>query len=68
MSVPKKRRTKGSVGRRNSHSALKKNSLKKCSNCGQAVPQHQACPACGTYKGRDTKKKKAIKPETKKSK
>ena len=68
MSVPKKKRTKGSVGKRNSHSALKKIRLNKCPNCGQSVPAHQACSACGSYKGRDVKKKKVSKPKTKNSK
>ena len=52
MSVPTKRRTKSSVGRRRSHDALKKVTLGKCSQCGQAVKPHKACAFCGTYKGR----------------
>lgn len=65
MSVPKKKRTKGSVGRRNSHSALKKIKLNKCASCGQGVPSHQACTACGAYKGRELKKKKVAKSKAK---
>lgn len=60
MSVPKKRRTKSSVGKRNSHSALKKVKLNKCSKCGEAVQPHRACSTCGSYKGRE-----AIKIKTK---
>jgi large subunit ribosomal protein L32 len=26
--------------------------LKTCGSCGAAVPSHIACPACGTYNGR----------------
>ncbi len=66
MSVPKKKRTKGSIGKRNSHSALKSAKLNKCPNCGQNIPSHQACPSCGTYKGRDVKKKKTVKAKTSK--
>lgn len=68
MSVPKKKRTKGSIGKRNAHSALKSNQLNKCPNCGQNIVPHQACPDCGHYKGRDIKKKKITKTETKASK
>jgi len=63
MSVPKKRRTKSSVGSRRSHHALKKINLKKCPKCGRAVEPHRACSFCGTYKNKevikiDTKDKK----------
>lgn len=60
MSVPKKRRTKSSVGKRRSHHALKKTTLNKCSQCGKAVKPHKACAFCGTYKG-----KQVIKVKTK---
>jgi len=53
MSVPKKRRTKSSVGRRQSHHALKKTTLSKCPQCGRAVEPHKACSFCGTYKGKE---------------
>lgn len=63
MSVPKKRRTSSSVGRRRSHHALKEVTLNKCSQCGKAVKPHTACSFCGTYKG-----KQVIKPKTKQKK
>jgi large subunit ribosomal protein L32 len=58
MSVPKKRRTKSSVGRRRSHHSLSKLTLNKCSKCGKAVKPHTACSFCGAYKGRVVRKTK----------
>ncbi len=63
MSVPKKRRTRSSVGNRRSHHALKKINLLKCSKCGKDVLPHTACNFCGTYK---EKKVLEIKTKTKK--
>ena len=56
MSVPKKRRTKSSVGRRRSHHALKRLNLNTCPKCGEAVKPHHACALCGTYKSREVLK------------
>ncbi len=53
MSVPKKRRTSSSVGRRRSHHALKTVTLSKCPECGKAVEPHKACAFCGTYKKKE---------------
>jgi len=64
MSVPKKRRTSSSAGRRRSHHSLKEITLNKCSKCGKQVLPHKACSFCGTYKGRESVK---IKVKTKKS-
>ncbi|PLX22021.1 50S ribosomal protein L32 [Candidatus Parcubacteria bacterium] len=64
MSVPKKRRTSSSVGRRRSHHALKTVSLIKCSKCGKSVEPHKACSFCGTYREREIIK---IKEKTAKS-
>ena len=61
MSVPKKRRTKSSVGNRRSHHALKKITLNKCPQCGKATKPHKACEFCGTYKGKQIVKIKAKK-------
>lgn len=63
MSVPKKRRTKSSVGKRRSHHALSSIKLNKCAKCGRAVKPHQACSFCGTYKGKEILK---IKDKSKK--
>jgi len=65
MSVPKKRRTSSSVGRRRSHHGLKPLTLNKCPQCGKAVEPHKACSFCGYYKGREAVKIK-IKKEKKK--
>jgi len=68
MSVPKKRRTRGSVKRRQSHDSLKKQILAKCPQCDKAVKPHTACSFCGYYKGREVIKLKSKKLESKKSK
>ncbi len=60
MSVPKKRKTPGSVRQGRSHLALKKVVLSKCSKCGKAIKAHTACSFCGNYKN-----KEVIKPKTK---
>jgi len=64
MSVPKKRRTSSSAGRRRSHHALKEVALIKCSKCGKSVEPHKACSFCGTYRDREIIK---IKEKTTKS-
>jgi len=68
MSVPKKRRTRSSVKRRQSHDSLKKQILAKCQQCGKAVKSHTACLFCGYYKGKLALKVKSKKSESKKSK
>ena len=53
MSVPKKKRTPASAGRRRSHHALKSTVLVNCEKCGAQIVPHQVCSTCGTYKGRE---------------
>jgi len=53
MSVPKKRRTKSSVGQRRSHHALKPKTLNTCPKCSKTIEPHKTCSFCGTYKGRE---------------
>ncbi|MCK4553799.1 50S ribosomal protein L32 [Candidatus Parcubacteria bacterium] len=65
MSVPKKRRTKSSVGQRRSHHSLSSKKSAKCPKCGKAIQAHRACSFCGYYKGREVIK---IKSKTKKKK
>ena len=65
MSVPKKRRTSSSVGRRRAHHALNKLTLSKCPQCGKAIKPHTACEFCGTYKGKEVIKiKEKVKKES----
>jgi len=63
MTIQRKKHTKGAVGERRSHHALKKINLNKCPKCGKAVEPHKACLFCGNYKGREV-----IKIKTKKAK
>ena len=64
MSVPKKRRTPSSVGKRRSHHALNKTLLVACSKCGKPVEPHKACLFCGTYKGKEILKIKEKKTKS----
>ncbi len=66
MSVPKKKRTRGSKKRRASHFALKKTKTVLCSKCKRAKLPHQVCTFCGSYKGKDVIKSKLDKKEEKK--
>jgi len=59
MSVPKKKRTKSSVGKRRSHRSLQIKNLFKCPQCGKAIQPHRACSFCGFYKGREITKIKS---------
>ncbi|MBM3281463.1 MAG: 50S ribosomal protein L32 [Candidatus Harrisonbacteria bacterium] len=47
--VPVKHHSKGKVGRRRSHHALKKIKLAVCVKCGGPVLPHRACLQCGNY-------------------
>lgn len=53
MSVPKKRRTRSSAGKRRSHHSINKINLTKCPKCGQAIEPHKTCLFCGNYKNRE---------------
>jgi len=63
MSVPKKKKTSSKTKKGRSHDALAKKKLVKCPKCGTAIMPHQACPSCGSYKG-----KVIVKPKIKKKK
>lgn len=52
MASPKSRISRARRGMRRSHSAIKPQSLSKCSNCGAITLPHCLCTSCGWYKGR----------------
>jgi len=66
MSVPKKRGTRSSVKRRQSHDSLKDKMLTTCNQCGKSILPHTACNYCGFYKGKEVIKIKSKKSKTKK--
>jgi large subunit ribosomal protein L32 len=49
---PKKRIPRAAQGERRSHLALKPLNLVPCPQCKSPKPPHQACPHCGTFRGR----------------
>lgn len=53
MPVPKKKHSRSRQGsRRAENFRAYLPDLSKCPACGAPHPSHQACPSCGTYKGR----------------
>ncbi len=46
------RHTKGHTANRRSHHALTEVRFSKCADCGADHIRHQACQACGKYRGR----------------
>lgn len=50
--LPKKRKPKGRRNQRRAHIRVAVASVTKCSQCKNPVPNHTACPVCGTYRGR----------------
>ncbi len=62
MALPTKKNTKQSQRDRRSHHALSKKTSSSCSSCKQPTLPHQACAACGNYRGKqivDVKKRQA---------
>ncbi|HET8568468.1 MAG TPA: 50S ribosomal protein L32 [Candidatus Limnocylindria bacterium] len=49
---PKKRTPHAAQGDRRSHLRLVAKNLSACPQCRLPKPAHQACPNCGTYRGR----------------
>jgi large subunit ribosomal protein L32 len=67
MPNPKRRHSKQRTAKRRSHDFLTAQSLSECPNCHERKLPHQACPKCGTYKGRNvlaiaTKEQKSYPP------
>jgi large subunit ribosomal protein L32 len=53
MAVPKRRQSRTRGKKRRSHDALALASPVTCPECGEPRMPHRACPACGSYKGRE---------------
>ena len=65
MSVPKKKRTRGSKKRRASHFAIKKVKTVLCKKCSNPKLPHVVCAVCGTYKDKEVLKSQLDKKEEK---
>lgn len=52
MAQPKRRWSKARTGLRRSTWKLEATNLVNCSNCGESILPHKACPSCGYYKNR----------------
>ena len=51
--LPKRKRSKSSIGTHRAHQALMLTALVECPQCHRPMKLHHACPACGFYRGRD---------------
>ncbi len=62
MAVPKKKTSVSRKGLRHAgqHHKLYRKHPMSCPNCGDLTLPHKACPSCGTYKGREIIKIKAV--------
>ena len=58
MAVPKHKTSKSKRDKRRTHQKVEPLNLSKCSQCGEALLPHNACKACGYYKGREVIKNK----------
>ena len=56
MAVPFRKVSKTSKRMRRTHYKIESNGLVNCPNCGEMIRSHRACPECGFYNGKDTKK------------
>ncbi len=56
MAVPKRNVSKTRKRTRRANKALVKPTLVKCPKCGEVIKPHRACPKCGFYKGKATRK------------
>ena len=72
MPVPKRKRSRARRDKRFANKGMQIKSFTTCPNCDEAIMTHQACLACGHYKGRKmliTKSDRAVKrAETRKAK
>jgi len=53
MPNPKRRHSKRRKNNRRAHHAISAGNLAECPQCHAKKMPHQACPACGYYKGRE---------------
>ncbi len=67
MSVPVKHHTRGKVGRRRSHHALKATALMPCSECKAPLLPHRVCANCGAVHTRSVRKARAASAQQKAS-
>jgi large subunit ribosomal protein L32 len=51
--LPKKKTSTSRKRRRRSHLGMSVPALVSCPQCRSPRPAHQACPVCGTYRGRE---------------
>ncbi|MFH1639478.1 MAG: 50S ribosomal protein L32 [Chloroflexota bacterium] len=59
--LPKKKCPKARRRERRAHLGLTEPKLVPCSQCGSLKLPHHACPACGTYHGREAIEVKNLK-------
>lgn len=52
MPNPKRRWSKSRRDKRRTHYKAVAPTLSTCTNCGEPVLAHRACPACGYYAGK----------------
>ncbi|MBI4227329.1 MAG: 50S ribosomal protein L32 [Candidatus Omnitrophica bacterium] len=52
MALPKRRFSRARRDKRRSQQHVAGPTLTTCPQCGGSVVAHHACPACGTYRGR----------------
>ncbi len=58
MAVPKRKTSKSKRDMRRSHDALKSTNAVVCKKCGELKLQHNVCPSCGDYAGKEVISKK----------
>lgn len=51
MAVPKRKVSKARRDSRSANKGIKPKTFGKCQNCSEPIMSHQACNACGFYKG-----------------
>ncbi|MDP4008918.1 MAG: 50S ribosomal protein L32 [bacterium] len=53
MAVPKQHRSKSRQGQARMHKYIKSPAIVACAKCNKSIAPHQACPFCGTYRGKE---------------